>query len=55
MDGQILPRDTIRAQAVTSANSGQHIGITNPYPSGTAAHALWELSYRLAVDELEVV
>jgi hypothetical protein len=51
MDGQICHRAPIVAAAQAAANNGQHIDITNPYPAGTAAHALWQLSYELALGE----
>lgn len=52
MDGQITTRAPIVAAAQAAAHNGQHIDIANPHPAGTAAHALWELSYRLALGEV---
>jgi hypothetical protein len=50
----ILPRASIEASACAAAtNNCQHIDITNPHPADTAAHALWELSYELALNECE--
>ncbi|WP_294768597.1 hypothetical protein [uncultured Rhodoferax sp.] len=37
----IVPRDTIRAQAVAAANSGQNVNRANPYPAGSAASELF--------------
>jgi hypothetical protein len=53
MAEQILPRASIEASARAAADRGQNIDITNPHPADTAAHALWELSYELALGESE--
>ena len=47
----IVSREVIVSSARIAANQGHDINVTNPYPAGTAAHALWELSFRLAADE----
>lgn len=52
MDGQITPRAPIVAAAQAAANNGQNVDVTNPYPAGTAAHALWERSYWAALGEV---
>lgn len=51
----IVSRESVRALAEAAAASGQKPHAANPYPPLTEAHALWELSYRLATGELEAV
>lgn len=48
----ILPRAPIVAAAQAAAHNGQNVDVTNPHPPLTAAHALWELSYELALGEV---
>ncbi len=51
----IVSRDTIRDLARSAAELGQHVQISNPYPTGTAAHSAFEWDYWAAVRELEAV
>lgn len=55
MSEPILSREAIVSNARAAANSSQNVDVTNPHPADTAAHALWELSFRLAADECEAV
>ena len=53
MDGPIIKRDTIRTQARKAAHNDQHVDSANPYPAGTAAHALFLSDYDALLGELE--
>lgn len=55
MSESILSRESIVTNARAAANRSQNVDVTNPHPANTAAHALWELSLRLAADEPQVV